>query len=389
MPNRFLTGIKRSYHFASKFQIASLAEARTCQSAAEQTQHFIKGFEGSQLDCALSLEDTVFPASSPTDRVFALFDSGLKSLMVIGIECKDVGPRTDGRGNIFWGMEISDVQWRHMQFVIISTADEPDWVAVLPRHYISRVPEDERRHYRVPGFRAYWILHPLPAFAPEYNPFVLPLKRLGEALELIRKYARGEIPVCFNPHTLVKFVGMPKPKLSPVEILQPQFPSWLKSLVPIRFLQRAFRQYSEEFDVELCNVFPMFGDFKIKSRTDATELHVEINSGHCSVTYDEDEYSMSSMRHTQKYLLAGSPRFIFSWMAQWDFLLTFTSNDSLDDAFFVIKDAIPADWWNNYADERVDWPGEMLHVLEESRISLASPEEAVQQIEAILHETER
>ncbi|KAL8680694.1 MAG: hypothetical protein Q9186_003134 [Xanthomendoza sp. 1 TL-2023] len=344
---RLLTGIKSSYHRATNAQVASLAEATTCINAARQSEHFISGFEGSQVDWALSLMDTVFASSSPTNRVFAVFESNLKRLKIIGGECKDMGPRSDSRGNLYWIFKMRPAQWQHTQFLIISSSYDRGMVVVLPRHYLYRKSNDAEQ-YRIRGFRAYWILHALPAFPPEYAPFVVPLARLGEALEAIRRYARGEIPVCFNPYTNVEFVGMPRPKTAPAQVLMPQLETWTKALTPIRFLQRIFRCYSETFDIELCNIFPMFGDFKIKHRKDSMEAFVEIKSGHCDVIRGVDRYGnhqISSMQHTANHMIGVDHRWTFSWKAQWDFLLTFPSSDEEErneEAFFIAKDALPA-----------------------------------------------
>ncbi|KAI4264879.1 MAG: hypothetical protein L6R42_000032 [Xanthoria sp. 1 TBL-2021] len=187
-----LTGVGAGYRVATRGQVAALAEAISCENGAVQFEHFIKGFEGSQVDCAISLEDTVFQGSSPTNRVFSIFDSlGFDSIRVIGIECKDLGPRSDSRGNLHWALEMTKPQWEHAQFIIMSSAYEPGWVVVCPLHYIHRrsSPVSGSRH-EITGFRAYWLLHQFPAFPPEFTQFVLPLRLLGEALANIRKFAK-------------------------------------------------------------------------------------------------------------------------------------------------------------------------------------------------------
>ncbi|KAL8883029.1 MAG: hypothetical protein Q9198_000067 [Flavoplaca austrocitrina] len=390
MPPHITKGPPASYHGATTAQVGAKAEAITCENAAAQTEYFIKAFEGGQLDCGLSLEDRVFPASSPTNRVFAAFDSGAGSVLMIGIECKDLGPHSDGWGNVKWGIGMSDVQWEHVQVVIISSgAYEPEMVVVLPRHYLYQ--PRPKGSYGMRGFRAYWILHPLPAFPPELAPFIVPLTRLGEALEAIRKYARGEIERCFNPHTDVEYVGMPIPRRVPAELLKPRLDTWRKSLIPIQFLQKAFRAYSDRFDVELCSIFPMFGDFKFKSRLYSTELFVEIKEGHCHTT--RDGRSITSMHHSPSFWLGKNQRLVFSWLAQWDFILTstksFEESTELDDTFFIAKNIIPASWWNNFGRLPLDWPTENLDALESCCVNLRSPQQAVQQIEGILYRIEQ
>ncbi|KAL8838298.1 MAG: hypothetical protein Q9170_002196 [Blastenia crenularia] len=111
-------------------------------------------------------------------------------------------------------------------------------VVVLPQAYIQR-RSDAKRH-KFGGFRAYWILHQLPAFPPEYAPFILPLTRLGETLAILRSYIRGEIQNYFNPYNRVYFIGMPVPERAPVGILLPEAVVWKNALKPIHGQQEAF-----------------------------------------------------------------------------------------------------------------------------------------------------
>ncbi|KAL8854856.1 MAG: hypothetical protein Q9221_000362 [Calogaya cf. arnoldii] len=372
---------------ATRSQVSALAEAIACDNGAEQYPYFIKGFEGSQMDCALSLEDTVFQGSSPTNRVFSLFDSfDLDSIMVIAMDCKDLGPRTDQKGNISWGLEFTKPQREHAQFVIMSSSYEPGWVAVCPLYYLHGGLGPVDAKYRLIGFRAGWLLHQLPAFLPEFTPFVLPLRLLGEALANIRKFAKDPTEPCTNPYNGVKFSDMPILKPSPANVLMPRFPGWVTALRPIRFLQRAFQQYSNDFDIELCLIFPMFGDFKIKHRKDLTEVFVEHKSGKFELTRDANG-QISSMRHMPVYELSRSSRFIFCWLAQWDFLLTARINNETkkQEALFLIRDVIPSEWWNDTAQAWLHWPSDNLDKLREYVIDMDSPEQALRQIETILY----
>ncbi|KAL8985388.1 MAG: hypothetical protein Q9205_000879 [Flavoplaca limonia] len=387
---RVLTGVKSSYHEATRTQVGALAEAITCHVAATSNDHFIKGFEGSQVDFALSLHDTVFEGSSPMNRVFSVFGPGAGPIQIIPGECKDIGPRSTENGNLGWGINFTDPQWEHTQFVIVSSSYERDMVVVLPICYIYRPKGGQRFLLKLTGFRAFWILHQLPAFPPEYAPFVVPLTRLGEVLENIRQYAKGQIQTCFNPYTTAEFVGMPLPKTAPAEVLMPQLETWKKALKPIRFLQGAFRDLSDDFDVELCNIFPMFGDFKIKHRRDSIEIFVELKTKQCNFTRD-DNSEISSMNVAPGYILGKDNRWIFSWLAQWDFLLTFgpERNGVVDEAFLFFRDDIPAEWWNDRSRRQLHWPSESLHIVRNSHVDLRTPTQAVYQIEAILHRVQQ
>ncbi|KAL9031699.1 MAG: hypothetical protein Q9196_000294 [Gyalolechia fulgens] len=55
---------------------------------------------------------------------------------------------------------------------------------------------------------------------------------------------------------------------------------------------------------------------------------------------------------------------------------------------FLPKAAIPVDWWNDHSSGWVDWPSESLCIVRSCGINLGSPEQAIQQIEAILLRTQ-
>ncbi|KAL9639676.1 MAG: hypothetical protein Q9204_001003, partial [Flavoplaca sp. TL-2023a] len=189
-----------------------------------------------------------------------------------------------------------------------------------------------------------------------------------------------------NPYNGLKFADMPVPKASPAGVLMPRYQGWVNALKPIRFLQRAFRQYSNDFDIELCLIFPMIGDFKIKHRKDLTEVFVEHKSGRVDLTRDANG-QISSMRHLPNYNLGKNTRFMFDWLAQWDFLLTAATNKETkkEEALFLIRDIIPDDWWNNTTQEWRYWPRESLDNIRKCVIDLDSPKQAVRQIETILY----
>ncbi|KAI4264878.1 MAG: hypothetical protein L6R42_000031 [Xanthoria sp. 1 TBL-2021] len=179
---------------------------------------------------------------------------------------------------------------------------------------------------------------------------------------------------------------MPVPKASPADILMPRYDGWLNALKPIRYLQRAFRQYSNDFDVELCLIFPMFGDFKIKHRRDLSEVFVEHKSHKLDLKRDADG-QISGMRHRPNYNLGKSDRYVFTWLTQWDFLLTTAINKTTgkEEALFLIRDNIPLDWWNDFNRQWLDWPTTSHGNVQEWLIDLDSPEQAVRQIESILN----
>ena len=97
-------------------------------------------------------------------------------------------------GTARWSLSLTPQQMRTCQALIITTPKEPDFVILLPAHYIRQKKEahkDGSANFFTRGFRPLWTLHPLPAFPPELTPFVLPLSELGQAVADMRDYITG------------------------------------------------------------------------------------------------------------------------------------------------------------------------------------------------------
>lgn len=184
----------RSYDEAVLTQVAFSAESHVCEIAA-QNPWFVRAFEGGRVDCVLCTGSRTFPGSS-SDKTFALLDSIDRKQPVkdlIAIDCKNISARTDGEANIFWGIGLTDYQHQHCQFLILTSAIDPDSIVLLPTRYVKFRDQYNSGIYEAIfyGPRGLWTLTSAPAFPPQLSPFALPLSQLGNALAQIRNFAIG------------------------------------------------------------------------------------------------------------------------------------------------------------------------------------------------------
>ena len=165
-----------------------------------------------------------------------------------------------------------------------------------------------------------------------------------------------------NRHTGAVLIG-PGQKLprSLVSILRPEFPLWVKALVPIRSLYKAFYHYSTKYHVDLPDIRPILRDLKIieKETTEKgtkREVFVEAKSAHCRII--TNRVDGTTRLHHQANAVGDETRLIFSWRAEWDYLYIVATNKQ---ALLLLRDRILREWWNNVDGQRnfggwLEWP---------------------------------
>ena len=181
------------YEDSTRLQVAFLVEARLCQAAAEGTdgRYFIRAFEWGQCDAGLYVGrgDLI---GNATEQSFQLLVSQQEQGSVVPVDIKSISPGLGHEGAL-WLVQSSPGQSESCQTLIISSTQEPNYVALVPMQYIylTKSAKGGRRSYYTSGFAHHWILHPLPAFPPELMPFILPLSQLARALANLRAFAQG------------------------------------------------------------------------------------------------------------------------------------------------------------------------------------------------------
>ena len=179
-----------------------------------------------------------------------------------------------------------------------------------------------------------------------------------------------------NEYTGVEFTGVPPPRLFNASVLEPTIGHADNALKRLQRYFEAFRKCSERFRFELVGVRPFGGDFKFVEILNEQEAFVELKDGMVEVFRDQRSGS-SVLRH----LAAGGDgrKPIFTWKAQWDYLLT--ADVERDFAYFFPRDKIPAHWWDR------DGIKEVREGFQAYRIDLGEPQHTVRDIENVLDRT--
>jgi hypothetical protein len=182
--------LARSFNVALVAQVASLAESRVCEYAAKNPD-FLRAFEGGQHDCGLYLGSKLL-GGTLTDRLYMLQDTeDWERESIIPMDVKNPGPIADHKGSVFWVFHITQEQVKRCQVLLISSPKAPDSVTLLPMHYHRIRSKTLLRGSD--SYRPSWTTHPLPAFPPEWSPFVMHISKIADALANMREYANGTI----------------------------------------------------------------------------------------------------------------------------------------------------------------------------------------------------
>ena len=175
----------------------------------------------------------------------------------------------------------------------------------------------------------------------------------------------------------------PPPQKVSVLLPEPTAPGWEMALEEIAPFFRGSRRSSENFCVELIDNFPFLGDFKIiyresppslgkapchDDKTDHSErpadypsspiqeeIFVEAKSRHCRIERDPSTKRPRRLLHQAMSMASfykGEMRSIFCWKASWDYIWT-TVENAANQALFIPRDEVPANWWNTWTDELV------------------------------------
>lgn len=181
------------YERCTRLRVAFLIEARLCQAAAEgmDGRYFIRGCEFGQCDAGLYVGRGNVDGNA-TERSFQLLDSQQEQESLVLLDIKSISPHFTYKWSS-WLLHAQLGQKEHCQAIILSSAQEPNYVALVPMQYVYPMKSDKGGSpvYYTSGFAYHWILHPLPAFPPELTPFILPLSQLASALANLRTFAQG------------------------------------------------------------------------------------------------------------------------------------------------------------------------------------------------------
>ena len=188
--------IRGFYTRSTRHLVAYVAEARVQDVAQRHSKHIRSGENGMN-DFGIFMGSPT-PQGSPTEKLFELMDKARPDQRnIVPIEIKDIGFSYDGTPSIYWICHITLDQWDTAQAVILTAAGDPDFIAVIPTHYLREKSIVSVRRNK-DSVWIFWtvrpssMVHPLPAFPDEVSPFMMPLEAYPDAQSNIEAFARGE-----------------------------------------------------------------------------------------------------------------------------------------------------------------------------------------------------
>lgn len=182
-----------------------------------------------------------------------------------------------------------------------------------------------------------------------------------------------------NEYTGVNFTEVPPPQLSDRSVLEPTAQPVANALGRLQRYFTAFQNCSERFRVDLVGVRPFGGDFKIIEISTQQEVFVELKDGIVEVVTDEESGSLVLRHPLANPAGPDGRRPIFTWKAQWDYLLS--ADLAQGHAYVFPRDKVPAGWWDRHG------IGEMWEGFQAYKINLGRDRCMVRGIEEVLDRT--
>ncbi|KAM0796555.1 hypothetical protein BDR22DRAFT_825007 [Usnea florida] len=352
----------REYQRGLLIIVAFLSEARIRECAVKQVDFFVEAPEASDNDAAILVRpQTLQTRESAAETWFVELEAHREKIAVAALDIKSFTAKCDSKRGVFFSLKVQAGQRRACQALIVVSPKEPDFVLLIPLHYLPERNQDDA--INITSIRPLWTLHPLPAFPAEYTAFVTPVAQLGLRLQNMRAYYNQSSDAWGNEYTGVTFPGVPPPQLDDIAAVEPTIHYAENALGRLRRYFQAFHDYSERFRFDLIGVRPF-------------EVFVELKDGIVDVVRDE-ESGLQVLGHQAVYQANQRP--IFSWKAQWDYLLSAHVGQRY--AYFFPRDKIPADWWDQ------DGTVKMSEGFQAYRIDLRRQEDIVRDMEIVLDRT--
>ena len=118
--------------------VAFLCEARIRQYATEQVDFFVEGFEGGRNDCAIYAgPGTLQTKEGTANTLFVQLPKHHQGKKVLGpLDIKRCTARCDSKQGVQFTVKISPDQRLCCQTLILVSPKEPDFVALVPFHYL-------------------------------------------------------------------------------------------------------------------------------------------------------------------------------------------------------------------------------------------------------------
>ena len=100
------------------------------------------------------------------------------------LDIKSLAAKCDSKMGTSFSIHLEAGQRRTCQAAIVVSPKEPDFVLLIPVHYLPETNLADTLD--LPAVGPLWTSHPIPAFHSEYTAFVTPAAQLGRRLENMR-----------------------------------------------------------------------------------------------------------------------------------------------------------------------------------------------------------
>lgn len=237
----------RVYPYVLQHMVASLYEARIRQSAADQTDFFVGAFECGVNDCAIDVRPgTSHNGEGAANILFEQLRNHREEKVLAPLEVKCCTARQGSRKNVQFHVQMSPAQWPTCQAVFIGSPKEPDFVILVPVHYLPRAMKSEGVHlspvstsmdftstlcvsprvYAVHDSGRTARKRPQKHAGPFHSKFLCVVSGISYTEQLTR-----DLILWFraNEYTGANFTGLPPPKLFDVSVLEPTTNMHLKA----------------------------------------------------------------------------------------------------------------------------------------------------------------
>ncbi|KAL8928053.1 MAG: hypothetical protein Q9172_001108 [Xanthocarpia lactea] len=193
--------------------VDSVSRSRVCDLASTQTKYAVPALRH---DIGVYVGNKALPLN-PLEKGSFLERHQSTEKCVVPLATKTITTllRPGGSGIVFWQLSVTELQAQECAAVIVACPEAPSYKAVLPMWYLTQhCTGDNAWAQPMESFeiRMNHLIHTISGFPPEWTPFVLPDRHVGEALESLRAYALGEAGLWMNPSNGVVFKGVPRPK---------------------------------------------------------------------------------------------------------------------------------------------------------------------------------
>ena len=201
-----LQEVKRltSQNMSMRSSSAFAMEAIIADAVMTEVKEFIRGGERAAVDCGLYIGSESIGFMEATERLFKVTSKYQDENVLLLLDIKTLTPsklsgsrssRVSPHGYACtWKFKTTKNQ-SDVQAFIIGSVIEPNWVALLPKEYLEsgfwrRGNQKGATQNRT---RPYWYYHTQPPpFPPDLGPFLMPIKRLADALKSMRDFFTGQ-----------------------------------------------------------------------------------------------------------------------------------------------------------------------------------------------------